>query len=100
MLRRIGVGAYGEVWMARSVAGTLRAVKVIWRKNFEHDRIFEREFEGLKKFEPLSRLHEGLVDVLQIGRQIEDGYFYYVMELADAAPGSMTDSDLDAYRPL
>jgi serine/threonine protein kinase len=35
------------------------------------------------KFEPLSRLHDGLVDILQVGRSEAGGYFYYVMEVAD-----------------
>jgi hypothetical protein len=30
-----------------------------------------------------SRTHDGLMDVLQIGRNDAEGYFYYVMELAD-----------------
>ena len=63
MLRRIGSGSYGDVWLARSVTGTFRAVKVIDRKS-AHDPRFEREFAGLKKFEPISRAHEGLVDIL------------------------------------
>lgn len=85
LLRRVGVGAYGEVWLARSVTGTLRAIKIVWRKSFDHDRTYEREFAGLKKFEPLSRQHHGLVDILHVGRNDEVGYFFYVMELADDA---------------
>jgi serine/threonine protein kinase len=85
MLRRIGIGAYGEVWMAASITGALRAVKVVRREHFDHDRTYEREFGGLKSFEPISRQHEGLVDILQIGRNDSAGYFYCVMELADNA---------------
>jgi serine/threonine protein kinase len=83
LLRRIGRGAYGDVWLARSALGAYRAVKVIYRKSFEDSRPFEREFNGIRKFEPVSRLHEGLVDILQAGRQ--EDCFYYVMELADDA---------------
>ena len=46
---------------------------------------FEREFKGLQKFEPISRSHDGFVDILQLGRNDPAGYFYYVMELADDA---------------
>jgi WD40 repeat protein len=99
LLRRIGAGAYGEVWLARSVAGAYRAVKVVWRANFEHERIYEREFTGLKRFEPSSRLHPGLTDVLQIGRDDRAGYFYYVIELADPAEGSEAELP-DRYVPL
>jgi serine/threonine protein kinase len=83
LLQRIGQGSYGEVWLARNRVGTLRAVKIVWRKTFWHDHPFEREFKGIQKFEPISRSHDGLVDILHIGRG--DGYFYYVMELADEA---------------
>src|SRR6266513_2951024 len=76
LIRRIGAGSYGEVWLARSVIGSYRAVKVVYRKTFEHDRPYEREFGGMQKFEPVSRTHEGLVNVLQIGRNDQAGYFY------------------------
>jgi serine/threonine protein kinase len=85
LLQRIGGGSYGEVWLARNALGAYRAIKVIHRKSFEDDRPFEREFSGIQKFEPISRSHEGLVDILQVGRQSDS--FYYVMELADDAGG-------------
>jgi len=90
LLRRIGGGSYGEVWLARSVMGTYRAVKVVYRATFKDERPFEREFAGLQKFEPISRSHEGLVDLLQVGRSEQEGYFYYVMELADDANDEST----------
>ncbi|MDB4720570.1 SUMF1/EgtB/PvdO family nonheme iron enzyme [Verrucomicrobiales bacterium] len=83
MIRMIGKGSYGEVWLARSVTGSMRAIKVVNRKDFEYDRTFEREFEGIKIFEPISRTHPGLVNVLHVGRNMDDGFYYYVMELAD-----------------
>src|SRR6266540_333203 len=85
LLRCIGRGSYGEVWLARNALGAYRAVKIVLRRTFEHDRPFEREFGGIQKFEPISRSHEGLVDLLQVGRNDQEGYFYYVMELADDA---------------
>ena len=48
MIRCIGQGAYGQVWLARSVVGAMRAVKVVHRQPTPDDRRFEREFEGLK----------------------------------------------------
>ena len=71
--------------------GVHRAVKIVHRKSFTHQRPFERELSGIRKFEPISRSHAGLVDVLQVGRNDEEGYFYYVMELAD--PGGMNNEE-------
>ena len=61
--------------------GACRAVKVVYRQSFDNDRPFEREFHGIEKFEPSSRSHESQVNILHVGRG--EGYFYYVMELAD-----------------
>ncbi|HMJ90476.1 MAG TPA: WD40 repeat domain-containing serine/threonine protein kinase, partial [Candidatus Acidoferrum sp.] len=83
MLRRVGGGSYGEVWLARNVIGAYRAVKIVYRSTFLDARPFEREFNGIHKYEPISRSHPGLVQVLQVGRNSDAGYFYYVMELAD-----------------
>jgi len=95
MLRRIAAGSYGEVWLARSVTGTFRAIKIVDRKS-SNDPRFEREFTGLKKFEPISRAHEGLVDILHVGRNDTSGQLYYVMELADSC-GADPDKDPDGY---
>jgi formylglycine-generating enzyme required for sulfatase activity len=88
VLRRIGGGAYGEVWLARAVTGALRAVKVVWREDFDDERGFEREFEGIQKFEPVSRDHPGLMNILHVGRSDGEATFYYcVMELGDDVLG-------------
>ena len=83
LIRIIGGGSGGEVWLARNVLGMCRAVKMVHARSFERRRSFEREFEGVLKFEPVSRWHDGLMDILQVGRNDEAGYFYYVMELSD-----------------
>src|SRR5436189_3734758 len=83
LLRCIGSGSYGEVWLARNVMGAYRAIKVIYRKTFTDARPFEREFAGLKRFEPISRTHPGWVSILHVGRDEAAGFFYYVMEAAD-----------------
>src|SRR5919109_10343 len=86
LLCLIGRGSFGEVWLARNAIGTLRAVKIVHRSRFARLEDFEREFKGLLKFEPISRSHDGVVDILQIGRRDDAGYFFYVMELADGLP--------------
>jgi serine/threonine protein kinase len=84
--RRIGVGAYGEVWLARNVFGEYRAIKMVWRHSFGDDeRPFQREFEGIKRFEPISRSHPSQLAILHVGHNEQAGCFYYVMELADDA---------------
>jgi hypothetical protein len=93
LLRRIGKGAYGEVWLARNALGTYRAVKIVRRDKFPDERPYEREFRGIQKFEPISRLHESQVDILQVGRNDAEGYFYYVMELADDSGPEGSDGD-------
>src|SRR5215471_9833821 len=85
LISRIGIGAYGDVWLARSTLGTFRAVKIVARGSFEHDQPFEREFKGIQRFEPISLTHESQVKILHVGRNDAAGYFYYVMELADDA---------------
>ncbi len=99
LIRRIGRGAYGEVWIARSVTGAYRAVKIVHRQSFDHDRPFEREFEGIRKFEPISRTHDSQVDILHVGRG--EDCFYYVMELADdQSTGGQINPDRYAPRTL
>ena len=83
LVRRIGRGSYGEVWLARHTMGMYRAVKVIFRASFQEQRPFDRELSGIRKFEPISRSHEGFIDVLHVGLNEPEGYFYYVMELGD-----------------
>src|SRR5215813_1665482 len=79
LIRPIGKGAFGQVWLGRNnVIWTYRAVKVI-ENSTVHPQHFDREFKGIQRFEPVSRLHQGLVDILQVGRAPDGSYFYYVM---------------------
>jgi serine/threonine protein kinase len=97
LLRRIGGGAYGDVWLARSTAtGALRAAKIVWRHTFDDDRPFQREFDGIQRFERISREHASQLALYHIGRNKAEGYFYYVMELGDAVEGGQ---NAEAYSP-
>ncbi len=83
LLKRIGKGAYGEVWLARNAIGTYHAVKIVRRAAFPAGEPYEREFRGLQKFMPISRSHAGFVHILHAGRDDEQGLFYCIMEAGD-----------------
>lgn len=83
LLRLIGRGAYGEVWLARGVTGVYRAVKLVWRDRFPEAGPYEREFHGLKEFAAISLSESRQLALLHVGRDPAAAYFYYVMELAD-----------------
>ena len=85
LVRRVGKGAYGEVWLARNAIGAFHAVKIVQRKAFPSDVPYEREFKGIQKFMPVSRSHPGLVHVLHVGRNDPEGFFFYIMEVCDDA---------------
>ena len=80
LIQCIGRGSYGEVWLARNLMGMYRAVKVVYRNSFGHQRPFDRELAGIKKFEPISRSHESFVDILHVGQNEKGGYFYYIIQ--------------------
>ena len=89
LVERIGSGRYGEGLALPNALGALRAVKIVRRAEFDDDRPYERELNGIRKFEPISRTHEGFINILPVGRTEE--YFYYVMELANdcSSPGKI-----------
>ena len=100
LLRLIGRGSYGDVWLARGVTGIFRAVKIVWRDRFEDEQPFEREFKGLKEFAAISLSESHQLALLHIGRSADGGFFYYVMELADDAAAAPRVIDPATYVPL
>lgn len=87
----LGGGSYGKVYLARNVMGTWRAVKVVCRSRFLSDRPYDREFDGVRKFEPVSHGHPSQLPIFQVGRNDAAGYLYYVMEAADDAGCQIPD---------
>jgi tetratricopeptide (TPR) repeat protein len=92
VVRRIGGGAYGEVWLARNFTGSHFAIKVVHRSLFDHDRPYERELAGIRRFEPISRSHPSQVAIHHVGHNPDQGYFYYVMDLADDAEAEVGEA--------
>lgn len=83
LLRQVGRGSYGDVWLARSLTGAYRAIKFVWRDRFPDPEPFERELRGVKLFAGLSIKEPRLLSVFHVGRNDDAGFFYYVMEPAD-----------------
>ena len=83
LIRPIGRGSYGDVWLAHGLTGVYRAVKVVWRERFPDPEPFEREFKGLRGFAAVSLTEQRQLALLHVGRNDPAGFFYYVMELAD-----------------
>ena len=93
LIKRIGGGAFGQVWLAEEKATwLLRAVKIIPAGS--HMSV---ELEGVRNYQQRSRGHANLIQVLHVAET--DGYLYYVMEAADSAVGSRLASPQD-YEPL
>lgn len=99
LIKRVGSGAYGEVWLAQSVTGAYRAVKIVWREDFELTRTFHREFLGIQQFEPISRGHPCMVHILHVGWNEDRGFYYCVMELADDAEEGPNFESVHTYVP-
>lgn len=84
-----GEGAYGKVWLVRNAIGQWQALKAVYLAKFGTNAApYEREFNGIRRYKPLSDQHHGLLRVDFVSRKKRAGYFYYVMELGDSlAPG-------------
>jgi tRNA A-37 threonylcarbamoyl transferase component Bud32 len=78
LVRRLGIGADGEVWEARGADGVPIALKARPRKDGEEPRL-RREFERLR---PL-RL-PSVIRVLDVGA--DQGFLFFTMELARGLP--------------
>ena len=94
-----GQGAYGKVWLARNAIGQWQALKVVYLANFGEDADpYEREFNGIKRYKPISDKHPGLLRVDFVSQKKPAGYFFYVMELGDPLDAGW-ERQPSTYRP-
>jgi WD40 repeat protein/serine/threonine protein kinase len=99
LLRRIGGGSYGDVWIGRSVTGIYRAVKLVARSRFADASPYLREFEGITRFQKAVGNQPQQLALLHVGEDNTQGLLFYVMELADDATAG-TDIDPATYVPM
>jgi len=110
LLRVVGCGSFGEVWLARhGVLGVFHAVKIVWLRRAggaatetadRQRELADRALHGLKVF--LRLIPPGRspgIAVLHVGSDPAGRFFYYVMELADDAETGR-DIDPQRYVPL
>ena len=92
-------GAYGKVWLARNAIGQWQALKTVYAAKFgQNIQPYEREFNGIRHYKPLSDKHPGLLRVDFVSRPTGAEYFFYVMELGDALAPGWEQNPL-AYKP-
>ena len=94
LLREIGRGAYGVVYLAEASDGRRAALKLCRRAGTEDER-YARELRGAKLYMSVSA-SEGLVEMREVVE--EDWGFYSVMDLADDE-FDRADVSPESYRP-
>lgn len=83
LLRRIGAGTYGDVWLARDSVGKHVAVKVIDRERLALMSQKNREERALRLMRTELPEHQHLIRIHHVGN--DAARLYYVMDLADNA---------------
>jgi serine/threonine protein kinase len=98
LVRPIGKGGFGEVWLATNHAtGRLRAVKVIAAARPGTVGMAAREVTSIIRLEAnLQRQHPNLVNIHHVGEC--PGHIFFVMDLADDLTGAPGSAD-PSYRP-
>ena len=99
LIRPIGSGAYGQVWLARNpLTAKLIAVKLIRLQSPDAADRATRELQSLIRFESsLRQPPENLIAIHHVGRT--DEFLYYFMDAADDVSGG-PPTDSPAYQPL
>ena len=78
IISRCGHGAYGAVYVAEDAVGRKVALKI-----FDSPEAGERELRGVRNYMRLPPMSDSLIAIHHTG--IEDGQFFYIMDLADNA---------------
>lgn len=99
LVRRIGSGGFGTVWLARSQTGIWRAVKVVASPSPTDREVFRRELSGVTRFQAATLGQPTQLAILHVEADDAQGLLRYVMELADDASGA-TAFDPASYVPL
>lgn len=98
ILRLIGSGAYGDVYLAQTSAGGHCAVKVVHRYRCKDAEHFQREQRAVQFFTHNTEKLEGMIAVTDFGSSEEQGIFWYAMPLADDLSHGNAPS-VETYQP-
>ncbi len=98
LIRQIGQGGFGRVWLARNrTTHQLRAVKVIGKSRVGTADPAGREIVSLIRLEAnLRHQHPNLLTIHHVGQTAD--HLFYVMDLADNVTGT-TPSEQPGYEP-
>lgn len=98
LLRPVGRGGFGEVWLARNQAtGHLRAIKLIPLQRTGSVDPARREITSLTRLEAnVRQKHSNLIDIYHVGRT--EQHLFYVMDPADDVAGGRPEQT-DTYQP-
>jgi tetratricopeptide (TPR) repeat protein len=92
LLKWIGAGTFGDVWLARNRHdGGLCAVKIVAKRH-------QSELDGVKLYRQSASDHPSLVAIKHVGEG--DGFYYYVMPLADDVREGTLSHVPEQYEPM
>ncbi len=100
LIRRCGIGGFGEVWIVRDHASVYRAMKIVRMDQLATLGIPQRELQALKRYCRKVPHHENLIQILHISHS--DELLCYTMELADdlVSRRPVRDELSDTYKPM